>query len=867
MTCRARGLRGSLLSFIFLLSTVLSLAALPVSPAGAATSVVPLVKTMGRLHLSAAARSAAGRTVKQETGLAPSQVAVGDACGTPAAGHASCMAQVLVSRATHARLRAHVSRQRSFTQVFPRVRAAIVPDDAAPAATPSPGTPAYLQNVYDLTYLSQTAGVGDTVAIVDAYDDATAEADLAVYRANYGLPACTTANGCFKKVNQNGQSSPLPATNGGWNMEEALDLDAVSALCPNCKILLVEGSDNGISNLQTAVQTAASIGAKQISNSWSYGASGAVSSSAYTFSGVSVIASSGDNGYMTGFAAYPASLPGVTAAGGTGIIGASPTDTHARGLYETAWNGAGSGCNVWEAKPSYQSDAGCTGRTYTDVSADAWPGSGLTIYSGGSWFPVGGTSLSSPLIAAFEALTGVNGSTPQWAYTDQGLLHDVGMGSNGSCANFYVCNGVLGYDGPTGAGSINGAIAQGAPGVALGSAGSGGYAAGIGYYGLNLLAGVYPNGLATTYYWQYGTTASYGQQTTPVSIGSGPGMVTINSSITGLQMGAAYHYRLVAQNADGTTYGYDYTFTTSTAAPVNTAHPTVSGTTNRTAYPGQALTADPGTWSPTGTPAYQWMSSSDGGTTWTPISGATNASYTPAGSDTGNEIKVTVTETNSYGSASGSSLGTAPILSAAPVNTAHPTVSGTTNRTAYPGQALTADPGTWSPTGTFTFQWMSSSDGGTTWTPISGATNASYTLAGSDTGDEIKVTVTATNSYGSASGSSLGTAPILAGAPVNTAHPTVSGTVNQIAHQGATLTGAVGNWSPTGTFSYQWMDSSDGGTTWTPISGATSITYVVAASDVGKRIRMTVTATNSYGGSSASSLGAAVSSLSAGTGR
>jgi subtilase family serine protease len=744
-----------------LLTTVLSLLALPVSSAGAVSSVVPLVNTMGQLHLSGAQQSAAGQTVQQQTGVDPSQIAVGDACGTPIAGHASCNAQLLVSQATHAPLRARVSRQQSFTQVFPRARtrAAIVPaDDSAPATVPGGGTPAYLQNVYDLTYLSQTAGGGDTVAIVDAFDDATAESDLATYRANFGLPACTTANGCFKKVNQNGQASPLPATNSGWNTEESLDLDAVSALCPNCKILLVEADNNGNGNLQAAIQMAGSMGAKQISNSWSFGASGAVSSTGFSYPGASVIASSGDNGYMTGFAAYPASLPGVTAAGGTGIIAASPTDTHARGLYETAWGGAGSGCNVWEAKPSYQSDTGCTGRTYSDVSADAWPGSGLLIYSGGSWFAVGGTSLSSPLIAAFEALTGVTGTTPAWAYNDAGRLHDIGMGSNGTCANFYVCNGVLGYDGPTGAGSISGTIVQGAPGVALGSGGSGGYAAGIGYYGLNLLAGVDPTGLDTTYYFQYGTTNAYGQQTTPVDIGTGPAMVTINSSIHGLQPGTTYHYRLVAQNSAGTAYGYDYTFTTNAGAPVNTAHPTVSGTTNATAYPGQTLTADPGTWNPSGTIAYQWMSSSDGGTTWTPISGATGTTYRLTGSDTGNRIRITVTETNSYGSASGSSLGTQPILSGAPVNTAHPTVSGTVNQIAYQGSTLTGAVGTWSPTGTYSYQWMDSSDGGTTWTAIPGATNLTYVVAASDVGKRIRITVTATNTYGSASGSSLGAA-------------------------------------------------------------------------------------------------------------
>ena len=136
-----------------------------------------------------------------------------------------------------------------------------------PLVTPAPSGygPADLQSAYNVA--GATAPTGTTVAIVDAYNDPTAESDLAVYRSQYGLPPCTTANGCFRKVNQNGGTN-YPRTNGGWAQEISLDLDMVSAICPNCHILLVEASSNSFVNLGTAVNTAASLGAKAISNSY-----------------------------------------------------------------------------------------------------------------------------------------------------------------------------------------------------------------------------------------------------------------------------------------------------------------------------------------------------------------------------------------------------------------------------------------------------------------------------------------------------------------------------------------------------------------------------------------------------------------------
>src|SRR5207342_1372145 len=123
------------------------------------------------------------------------------------------------------------------------------------------------------------------------------------------------------------------------------------------------------------------------------------------------------------------------------------------------WNG-GSGCDVNEPKPSYQTDTGCTGRSWADLSADADPYTGLTVYDSGNggWMQVGGTSLATPLIAAYEAVTGINGTSPQWAYADSALLNDPITGSTGSCAAAiaYICNAGTGYDGPTGVGSISG---------------------------------------------------------------------------------------------------------------------------------------------------------------------------------------------------------------------------------------------------------------------------------------------------------------------------------------------------------------------------------------------------------------------------
>jgi len=318
--------------------------------------------------------------------------------------------------------------------------------------------PADLQQAYGLTAAALSNGSGQTIAIVDAFDDPNAESDLAVYRAQFGLPACTTANGCFRKVDQRGGTS-YPRADKGWAQEISLDLDMVSAICPNCKILLVEADSNSFANLAAAVDTAASpsLGANAISNS--YGGSeyaGEVSDEAhFNHPGVAITVSSGDSGYG---AEFPAASQYVTAVGGT-------TLRLSNGVFsETAWSGAGSGCSQFISKPSWQTDTGCSRRTVADVSAVADPSTGVSVYDtfripgGGGWLVFGGTSVSAPIIAAVYGLAGNESSINygSYSYSHTSALNDVTSGSNGNCGGTYLCTAGSGYDGPTGNGTPNG---------------------------------------------------------------------------------------------------------------------------------------------------------------------------------------------------------------------------------------------------------------------------------------------------------------------------------------------------------------------------------------------------------------------------
>ncbi|MFF3406841.1 peptidase S8 [Streptomyces sp. NPDC002742] len=345
-----------------------------------------------------------------------------------------------------------------------------VTPDTADASTPSGFGPTDLQAAYGLTSAAAANGTGATIAIVDAYNDPNAEADLATYRSYYGLPACTTANGCFKKVSQTGSTTSLPSNDTGWAEEISLDLDMASAICPKCNILLVEAKSATMANLGTAVNEAVALGAKYVSNS--YGGSESSSDTSYDTAyfnhpGVAITVSAGDSGYG---AEYPAASRYVTSVGGTALAKAASTT---RGWAESVWKtssteGTGSGCSAYDAKPTWQTDTGCSRRTISDVSAVADPATGVAVYDSygitAGWYTFGGTSVSSPVIAGVYALAGTpsTGSYPaKFPYTAAGTpaLNDVTSGNNGTCTVSYLCTATTGYDGPTGWGTPEGVTA------------------------------------------------------------------------------------------------------------------------------------------------------------------------------------------------------------------------------------------------------------------------------------------------------------------------------------------------------------------------------------------------------------------------
>jgi subtilase family serine protease len=325
---------------------------------------------------------------------------------------------------------------------------------ALAAVAPSGYGPVQFRTGYGLTASGSSS---TTIAIVDAYDDPNIESDLGIYSTQFGLPKCTTANGCFKKVNQNGGTS-YPAKNAGWALEISLDVQIAHAVCPNCKILLVEANSNSFSDLLKAEDYAIAH-AKVVSNSWGGGeASGEIGfDTHFNHVGHPITFSSGDGGYGV---EYPASSQYVTAVGGT-TLNLNSNNTYKS---ETVWSGTGSGCSAYEPKPTWQKDTGCVRRTVADVSADANPSTGAAVYDSfayngrSGWFKVGGTSLSSPLIAAVYALAGNATSTVDgsFSYSHKSSLHDVTSGSDGSCGGSYLCTAKSGFDGPTGNGTPKG---------------------------------------------------------------------------------------------------------------------------------------------------------------------------------------------------------------------------------------------------------------------------------------------------------------------------------------------------------------------------------------------------------------------------
>ena len=304
------------------------------------------------------------------------------------------------------------------------------------------------------------------VAVVEAYDTPKLETYLNVYRRQFGLGPCTVANGCFTKVGQSGSARHLPPSGvrSGWDLEATLDVDMVSAACPTCRILVVEADGQAFSQLAAAEDTAARLGAVAISNSYGERETGFSQSyaKAYDHPGHAIVVSAGDFGFTA--ASFPANLATVTAVGGTELARAKDK----RGWRETVWNAGGgagaSGCSAYVAKPSWQHDRNCPGRTVADVSALAY---NVTIYNKdwGGWGLVGGTSASSPIIAGIYGLAGNAAKVrPGSEYAHATALFDVTSGNNdlfgeangADCGYDYLCVAKKGYDAPTGLGTPDG---------------------------------------------------------------------------------------------------------------------------------------------------------------------------------------------------------------------------------------------------------------------------------------------------------------------------------------------------------------------------------------------------------------------------
>jgi len=423
-------------------------------------------------------------------------------------------------------------------------------------------SPENLRDAYDLP--SETAGTGQTVAVVDAYDNPNVESDLDAYRSYYGLPSCTGASGCFRVVNEDGGSS-LPVSNERWAGEISIDVDMVSAICPNCHILLVEASENSADDLANAENEAAALGASEISNSFIAPVStDPAHAAAFDHEGVPITAGGGDGGYGTG---VPADYPSVIAVGGTRL---EPAST-ARGWRETVWYdreagvGTGSGCSE-EPKPAWQTDSGCPYRTANDVAAVADPNTPVSVYDSyehaDPWVLYGGTSVATPIVAAAMALANPHTRSLEGAsalYLEAELEPDAFnevTGSNGSCGS-YLCEAGPSYNGPAGLGSLGGV-----PDVGVSAVTSG--AQEVGRHEATLTATVeVAAGELERCEFQYGPTTAYGFRVPCVELpGSGATQVLVAAHLTRLKGETTYHFRIVAAAGGGAIVGADSTLRT-----------------------------------------------------------------------------------------------------------------------------------------------------------------------------------------------------------------------------------------------------------------------------------------------------------------
>jgi Subtilase family len=514
---------------------------------GALVAIVALLVLASGLAETAAARGLP---------ISPSEYGVSALCSTPAPGYSGCLGMRLVASDPEAVPNARIGAD---TTLGAEAQAQAI-SAATPGAVSGPSleasegiegaegqsvptveftepirgslSPSNILSAYGLT--GATPPAPQTIALVDAYDDATIEHDLDVFDKQFALPACNAVNGCLRKVNQSGKATPLPASSGekerGWAQEIATDVEVSHGVCPSCQIVLVETNSNSNSSLYAGEQTAAALGANEISNSWG-GQEPNADNAAFNHPGIVITASSGDYGYLDWFseepaqaANYPASSPHVIAVGGTRLTLSAAKTWES----ESVWNDGGSsggklegsgadggGCSGRFGAPAWQlalpnwAAVGCgTTRAVADISADGDPYSGVAVYDSTEsprgekgWAAIGGTSVASPIIAAAFALAGGSQGVAYPArllyenlQQDPASLHDVVSGSNGECLKKFkknagtsgctveeeahsctaqaICLAGGGYDGPSGVGTPNG-LAAFEPPVSGGGSGGG----------------------------------------------------------------------------------------------------------------------------------------------------------------------------------------------------------------------------------------------------------------------------------------------------------------------------------------------------------------------------------------------------------
>ncbi len=456
-------------------------------------------------------------------------------------------------------------------------------------------TPQELRSAY---HLPDYGGSESTIAVVDGLADPRAESDLAAYRERFGLPKCTEGNGCFSQVNENGEPHKPKKKVSEWIGEISLDLDMVSAACPECHIVLMEGS--GRSGMVKADEEAVNkLGVTAVTNSWNFGfeegnpANWNVNCSEepcisakeeeeydpdFHHPGTPIFFSGGDYGYAV---RYPAVSGNVISVGGTALE-ADPES--GRGWTESVWShpskpadkkgrGTGSGCSIYEAKPAWETDGACSKRIENDVAAVADPSTPVAVYDSyeGGWKLAGGTSASAPFVAGVEGLsppeTRALGAKAFWSAEGQEYLFDVTQGSDGACTppeeDGYWCQAGIGFDGPTGWGTPDGPIGFSPRPEAATEA-----ASHTDTLEPQLRATVNPEGSDTHYYFEY-DTSEYGEGEGPhgtkvpavaEDIGSGTTGVAVSQTLGGLEPGTVYHYRVVAENEGGTVRGADAAF-------------------------------------------------------------------------------------------------------------------------------------------------------------------------------------------------------------------------------------------------------------------------------------------------------------------